>query len=161
MVFLWQSKIGDRNPTLDDRSKTHYIEATILEIMRHCPHLALTIPHFTSGNTFKTRWLGLQGLAKMRALVGCVNSASCLPLAAGGKFTQPRAILLADPPVQEDVFSGQIATLKEVSTVQSREKVLVRGCEKILSCLTFLPGPAWVLLSKICKDFFSALYSNL
>ena len=27
------------------------------------------------------------------------------------------------------------------------------------SCLTFLPGPAWVLLSKICKDFFSALYS--
>ena len=26
------------------------------------------------------------------------------------------------------------------------------------SCLTFLPGTAWVLLSKICKDFFSALY---
>ena len=26
------------------------------------------------------------------------------------------------------------------------------------SCLNFLPGPAWVLLSKICKDFFSALY---
>ena len=26
------------------------------------------------------------------------------------------------------------------------------------SCLTFLPGPASVLLSKICKDFFSALY---
>ena len=26
------------------------------------------------------------------------------------------------------------------------------------SCLTFLPGPAWVLLSKICKYFFSALY---
>ena len=25
------------------------------------------------------------------------------------------------------------------------------------SCLTVLPGPAWVLLSKICKDFFSAL----
>ena len=25
------------------------------------------------------------------------------------------------------------------------------------SCLTFLPGPALVLLSKICKDFFSAL----
>ena len=25
-------------------------------------------------------------------------------------------------------------------------------------CLTFLPGSAWVLLSKICKDFFSALY---
>ena len=28
------------------------------------------------------------------------------------------------------------------------------------SCLTFLPNPAWVLLSKICKDFFSALYTN-
>ena len=27
------------------------------------------------------------------------------------------------------------------------------------SCLTFLTGPAWVLLSKICKDFFSALYT--
>ena len=26
------------------------------------------------------------------------------------------------------------------------------------SCLTFLPDPAWVQLSKICKDFFSALY---
>ena len=29
------------------------------------------------------------------------------------------------------------------------------------SCLTVLPGPAWVLLSKICKDFFSALYTFL
>ena len=28
------------------------------------------------------------------------------------------------------------------------------------SCLTFLSGPAWVLLSKICKDLFSALYYN-
>ena len=28
------------------------------------------------------------------------------------------------------------------------------------SCLTFLPGPAWVLLSKIWQDFFSALYTN-
>ena len=28
------------------------------------------------------------------------------------------------------------------------------------SCLTFLPGPAWVLLSKICKGFFSALYKE-
>ena len=27
------------------------------------------------------------------------------------------------------------------------------------SCLTFLRGPAWVLLSMICKDFFSALYN--
>ena len=29
------------------------------------------------------------------------------------------------------------------------------------SCFTFLPGPAWVLLSKICKDFFSALYKSI
>ena len=29
------------------------------------------------------------------------------------------------------------------------------------SCLAFLPGPAWVLLSKICKDFFSTLYIPL
>ena len=28
------------------------------------------------------------------------------------------------------------------------------------SCLTFLPGSACVLLSKICKDFFSALYAK-
>ena len=26
-----------------------------------------------------------------------------------------------------------------------------------LFLLTFLPGPAWVLLSNFCKDFFSAL----
>ena len=39
----------------------------------------------------------LQGSAKRWAL-GCVNSASWLPLAAGwGEFTQPRAHLLADP----------------------------------------------------------------
>ena len=26
------------------------------------------------------------------------------------------------------------------------------------SCLTVLPGPAWVLLNKICKDYISSLY---
>ena len=26
------------------------------------------------------------------------------------------------------------------------------------SCLTFLPGPAWLLLNKICKPLFRALY---
>ena len=33
------------------------------------------------------------------------------------------------------------------------KKVFVCGCEK------FLPGPAWLLLSKTCKDFFSGLSS--
>ena len=28
------------------------------------------------------------------------------------------------------------------------------------SCLTVLPGPAWVLLNKICKDSVSSLYSG-
>ena len=28
------------------------------------------------------------------------------------------------------------------------------------SCLTFLPGPLWVLLRQICKDFFSASVHN-
>ena len=39
--------IGDRAPVLEDRSKTHFAEAVILEVMRHCPHLALTISHYT------------------------------------------------------------------------------------------------------------------
>ena len=42
------SVIGERSATLEDRSATHFAEATILEVMRHCPHLALTIPHYTS-----------------------------------------------------------------------------------------------------------------
>ena len=29
------------------------------------------------------------------------------------------------------------------------------------SCLTFLPGSVWVLLSKICQYFFSALYNKI
>ena len=43
------SVIGERSATLEDRSATHFAEATILEVMRHCPHLALTVPHYTSG----------------------------------------------------------------------------------------------------------------
>ena len=45
------SVVGERNATLEDRSATHFAEATILEVMRHCPHLALTIPHYTSDST--------------------------------------------------------------------------------------------------------------
>ena len=45
------SVIGERSATLEDRSATHFAEATILEVMRHCPHLALTIPHYTSEST--------------------------------------------------------------------------------------------------------------
>ena len=44
-------KVGERNATLEDRAATHFAEATILEVMRHCPHLALTIPHYTSDST--------------------------------------------------------------------------------------------------------------
>jgi cytochrome P450 len=33
------------------RSKTHFVEATILEIMRHCPHMALTVQHFALEDT--------------------------------------------------------------------------------------------------------------
>ena len=29
------------------------------------------------------------------------------------------------------------------------------------SCLTALPGPAWVLLSKICKPFAGSLYKMM
>ena len=29
------------------------------------------------------------------------------------------------------------------------------------SCLTFLPGPAWVLLSKIYKHFLGSLYKDM
>ena len=42
------SVVGGRSATLEDRPATHFAEATVLEVMRHCPHLALTIPHYTS-----------------------------------------------------------------------------------------------------------------
>ena len=44
--------------------------------------------------------------------------------------------------------------------VYRAEKSLGKWLREISSssCLTFLQGPAWVLLSKICQDFFSALY---
>ena len=29
------------------------------------------------------------------------------------------------------------------------------------SCLTVLPGPAWVLLNKICKEYISSLYIHV
>ena len=36
---------GDRTPSLQDKPNTPYFEATLLEITRHCPHLALTVQH--------------------------------------------------------------------------------------------------------------------
>ena len=46
-----EAVIGSRCPTLEDRAKTHYLEATLQEISRHCPHLALTLQHYTTADT--------------------------------------------------------------------------------------------------------------
>ena len=46
-----ETVIGSRYPTLEDRAKTHYLEATLQEISRHCPHLALTLQHYTTEDT--------------------------------------------------------------------------------------------------------------
>ncbi len=40
-----EKEIGSRIATVDDRANTHYVEAVIMEVMRHCPHMALTIQH--------------------------------------------------------------------------------------------------------------------
>ncbi len=40
------SIVGDKHAVVEDRSKTHFLEATLLEIMRHCPHMALTVQHY-------------------------------------------------------------------------------------------------------------------
>ena len=41
-----QSLGQDHQPTLMNKDKTPFLEATIQEVQRHCPHLALTIQHF-------------------------------------------------------------------------------------------------------------------
>jgi len=46
-----ETVIGSRSATLKDRACTHYVEATLQEITRHCPHLALTVQHYTTGDT--------------------------------------------------------------------------------------------------------------
>ncbi len=40
--------IGDRPAVVGDRNDTHYVEATILEVMRHSPHMTLTLQHYTT-----------------------------------------------------------------------------------------------------------------
>merc|ERR1719226_272432 len=40
-----EKAIGSRTPSLADKANTPYFEATLLEITRHCPHLALTVQH--------------------------------------------------------------------------------------------------------------------
>ena len=37
--------MGNQTPSLEDKPNTPYFEATLLEITRHCPHLALTVQH--------------------------------------------------------------------------------------------------------------------
>ena len=46
-----ESVIGSREATMCDRTKTHFMEATLQEITRHCPHLALTVQHYTNADT--------------------------------------------------------------------------------------------------------------
>ena len=43
---------------------------------------------------------------------------------------------------------------------RARKKGLYTWLREISSCsrLTFLPGPAWLLLNKVCKPLFRALY---
>jgi len=40
-----EKAMGSRTPSLADKANTPYFEATLLEITRHCPHLALTVQH--------------------------------------------------------------------------------------------------------------------
>ena len=46
-----EAVIGNRTATLEDRTRTHYLEATLQEISRHCPHLALTVQHYLTADT--------------------------------------------------------------------------------------------------------------
>ena len=46
-----EAVIGNRMANLEDRTKTHYLEATLQEISRHCPHLALTVQHYLTADT--------------------------------------------------------------------------------------------------------------
>ena len=46
---------------------------------------------------------------------------------------------------------GNYNSLLIAKKYRAEKKVFVRGCKE------FLPGPAWLLLSKTYKDFFSAL----
>ena len=46
-----EAVIGNRMATLQDRTKTHYLEAVLQEISRHCPHLALTVQHYLTADT--------------------------------------------------------------------------------------------------------------
>jgi len=46
-----EAVIGNRMATLQDRAKTHYLEAVLQEISRHCPHLALTVQHYLTADT--------------------------------------------------------------------------------------------------------------
>ena len=44
--------IGQNQPCLDDGKDTPYLKATLQEISRHCPHLALTVQHNTTKDTY-------------------------------------------------------------------------------------------------------------
>ena len=44
--------IGQNQPCLEDGKDTPYLKATLQEISRHCPHLALTVQHNTTEDTY-------------------------------------------------------------------------------------------------------------
>ena len=46
------------------------------------------------------------------------------------------------------------------STESGKKAYMWLGEISSCSCLTFLPGPAWLLLNKICKALFRALYNG-
>jgi len=46
-----RSIVGSRAATLEDKPKTHYFNAFLEEIMRHCPGFQISIPHAVSKDT--------------------------------------------------------------------------------------------------------------
>jgi cytochrome P450 len=45
-----EAAVGTRAANVEDRPAFHYLESAMLEIMRHCPHMALTIQHMSLDN---------------------------------------------------------------------------------------------------------------
>ena len=47
-----QAATGNQQACLEDGRNTPYLKATLQEITRHCPHLALTVQHNTTEDTY-------------------------------------------------------------------------------------------------------------
>ena len=105
---------------------------------------------------------------KFLCLLVLKHTVDCLgatPFRTGYKFAlvlrprSPYAALTVDR--RSPLFGLRSAVRRTFQPSTEPRKSLGTWLREIssFSCLTFLPGPAWVLLSKICKDFFSALYN--